>query len=263
MNVGPYETGRVYQGDCLELMKAIPDGAVDAVICDPPYSSGGMFRGDRARDVAAKYGTERQYEDFSGDNKDSRSWKNWCLEWLRLCQKSLTQGGYVLVFTDWRQLPTLTDLFQWSGLVWRGIIAWDKGRSSRAPHKGYFRHQCEYVVWGTRGPTPIAEHDGPFDGCYSIPIIPSEKEHMTAKPEALMSELVRIVPPDSVILDPFAGSGTTGVACARMGREFLGVELDEHWCKVANDRIDGVRSGLTPRDVARGQLSLIDLFDGE
>jgi len=44
-------------------------------------------------------------------------------------------------------------------------VAWDKGRGSRAPHKGYFRHQCEYVVWGTKGAAIQLEHDGPFDGC--------------------------------------------------------------------------------------------------
>lgn len=48
------------------------------------------------------------------------------------------------------QLPSTTDAVQIGELIWRGIIAWDKGRCARAPHKGYFRHQCEYVVWATK-----------------------------------------------------------------------------------------------------------------
>jgi hypothetical protein len=55
-----------------------------------------------------------------------------------------------MCFTDWRQLPMLTDVLQAGGFVWRGVMPWDKTESSRAPHTGYFRHQCEYVVWGPR-----------------------------------------------------------------------------------------------------------------
>ena len=95
--------------------------------------------------------------DFGGDNRDQRSWLAWCAMWLDMCRVTLCEGAYAMVFTDWRQLPALTDAFQAGGLVWRGLIPWDKTEASRAPHKGYFRHQAEYVVWGSNGPLAIAE----------------------------------------------------------------------------------------------------------
>lgn len=114
------------------------------------------------------------------------------------------------MFTDWRQLPAAVDAVQFGDITWRGIIAWDKGGGARAPHKGYFRHQCEYVIWGTAGQCEKAEHAGPFLGCYRFPVLQKDKFHLTGKPTALLEELVQIVPENSLILDPFGGSGTGG-----------------------------------------------------
>lgn len=220
----------LFCGDVLAFLGGLGESSVDALITDPPYSSGGLYRGDRAMSVADKYqtdGTVKTYHAFSGDQKDQRSWTRWCAEWLSASRRVLRAGGYAVVFCDWRQLPALTDAMQWSGLMWRGILSWDKGRGARAPHKGYFKHQCEYLVWGTNGPCPVATHGGPWDGCYSVSVKPAEKKHMAAKPIGLMRELVKIVPAGGLVMDPFMGSGTTGVACALEGREFCGCELDE------------------------------------
>jgi site-specific DNA-methyltransferase (adenine-specific) len=150
----------------------------------------------------------------------------------------LKPGGYFMSFTDWRQLPVMTDAVQMGGVFWRGIIAWDKGRGARAPHKGYFKHQCEYVVWGTRGAIPIAHHDGPFDGCVHCVVRQNDKHHLTGKPTELMRALVRPVIPGGLILDPFAGSGSTGVAALLSGRRFIGIEREEAYVEIARARLD-------------------------
>ncbi|MDX1968758.1 MAG: site-specific DNA-methyltransferase [Planctomycetaceae bacterium] len=137
-------------------------------------------------------------------------------------------------------MPALTDAFQAADLTWRGIIAWDKGGASRAPHKGYVRHQCEYLVWGTRGPCPAATHAGPFPGCYSIPVNRKDKHHLTGKPTALLRELVKLVPPNGKILDPFAGSGTTLVAAHLERRRAVGIEREEPYCRITRQRLETV-----------------------
>ncbi|EMY5694556.1 site-specific DNA-methyltransferase, partial [Escherichia coli] len=134
------------------------------------------------------------------------------------------------------QLPALTDAFQASGFTWRGIIAWNKGRGSRTPHTGYFRHQCEYIVWGSKGHLGKSP-SGPFDGCMTFPVIPSKKMHPTGKPEELMAELVRTANSGGTVLDPFMGSGTTGVAALKAGRRFIGIETSEHYFDVATQRL--------------------------
>lgn len=227
----------LYRGDCLEIMRQIEP--VSAVITDPPYASGGLFRSDRivsATDKYVQHGTKIKRCDFSHEAKDQRSYTSWCAEWLS--RLPLIEGGYACSFIDWRQLPAMSDAFQWSGLIWRGIVSWDKGRGARAPHKGYFKHQTEYIVWGTRGKCKIATHGGPFDGAYRHKVLQSDKHHIVGKPTALMRDLVKIVPNDAVVFDPFAGSGTTGVACLAEGRRFIGVEIDPGHFAAARARIE-------------------------
>lgn len=231
----------LYHADALEALRALPAESVDALITDPPYSSGGMFRSDRNQTPTKKYvqaGVAAERSDFGGDNRDGRSWAYWCNLWLSLCLRIVKPGGYALVFTDWRQLPTTTDVLQAAGFVWRGLIAWDKSECARAPHKGFFRHQCEYVVWGSRGQIPKATHGGPWPGAFRIPVRQRDKHHITGKPTELMRRLVEAVPPGGAVLDPFMGSGTTGVACALEGRRFVGVEQDDHYFAIARKRID-------------------------
>jgi site-specific DNA-methyltransferase (adenine-specific) len=159
-------------------------------------------------------------------------------------------GGYLLMFTDWRQLPMATDVFQASGAVWRGIITWNKGPTARAPHTGYARHQCEYVVWGSVGSLEPADGRGPFPGSYTIPVDPREKEHLAGKPVELMRKLSRMIPPDGVILDPFAGSSSTGVGALLEGRRYLGIEREVAYIEVSRPRLEraaAYRAAQTPR----------------
>ncbi len=230
----------LFRGDTMRLLPDLAPGSFDAIITDPPYCSGGTTAGERRRAPEDKYsqnGELRGRPSFGGDLKDQRSFTWWCMSWLAQCRAALKDGGYCMVFIDWRQLPALTDAFQAADLTWRGIVAWDKGNASRAPHKGYMRHQCEYIVWGTRGPCPAAVHDGPFPGCYQVPVVRSDKFHLTGKPTELLRRLVRIVPPGGRILDPFAGSGTTLIAAAEEGRQAVGFEREQSYCDITVERL--------------------------
>jgi site-specific DNA-methyltransferase (adenine-specific) len=229
-------------GDSLDLLRSIPDASVDAVITDPPYSSGGFTRADRTADTATKYvqtGTALDRPDFSGDSRDQRSWLYWCALWISECHRIVKPSGYFLMFTDWRQLPQASDAIQCGGFVWRGLITWDKSEGARAPHTGYFRHQCEYIVWGTSGVSKAADWGGPWPGCFQIPVLQSDKHHQTGKPTKLMRELVKCCPPGGTILDPFAGSGTTGVAAEAEGRGFIGIEKTAVYHSIAKVRLEG------------------------
>lgn len=228
----------LYRADVFDFLALLQRQGVqaDAVICDPPYSSGGVHVGDRTRPPSIKYVQTRQkkqYPEFGGDAMDQRAWASWCRAWMAESRKVLRPGGYMMVFIDWRQLPLLTDVIQQAGFVWRGIAVWDKGDGARAPHKGYFRHQAEYIVWASNGPCPIAAHDGPYPGVIRATISPAQKRHMTGKPVPLMEQLCRAVAPAGLIVDPFAGSGSTGIAALRMGRHFIGGEKSSEYFEIA------------------------------
>lgn len=149
----------LHHGEALAVLAEIPTASVDAVITDPPYSSGGQVRGDRMGSARSKYvSTSAQHtlETFGGDNRDQRSYQYWCALWLAECLRVTKPGGVLAMFTDWRQLPATTDAVQAGGWVWRGIIPWVK--PDARPQKGRFSASAEYVVWATNGPREINFH---------------------------------------------------------------------------------------------------------
>jgi site-specific DNA-methyltransferase (adenine-specific) len=88
-------------------------------------------------------------------------------------------------------------------------------------------------------------------------ILPSASQHPTQKPVELVRHFLALhTKPGDLVLDPFAGSGTTGVACAEMGRRFLGFEIDPHWAEVANQRIAAAAKGITLQEHREGQETL-------
>jgi site-specific DNA-methyltransferase (adenine-specific) len=229
----------LYLGDCLHVFHDLAT-SVQAVITDPPYSSGGQFRGDRAMGTKAKYmnsdsGNLDRLAEFSGDNRDQRSFHFWSALWSSAAMQVTDSGGIACFFTDWRQLPVSTDYMQAGGWIWRGVVPWAK--PAYRPQMGRFGAQCEYVVWGSNGPMPVERGVGCLPGFFDH-ASPAKREHVTQKPEELMVEICAIVPPGSVILDPFMGSATTGVAAVRTGRRFICVEVTEHHFAISCRRIE-------------------------
>ncbi|AXI83022.1 site-specific DNA-methyltransferase [Xylella taiwanensis] len=239
MSTTPAAAYTLHEGDALRLLCELESASVDAVMTDPPYCSGGMRMADRFKSTGDKYlnsDTQRRFPDFECDFRDHRGFLAWSSQWLSECHRVTRPGGVLLVFIDWRMLPTLTDAVQSAGWVWQGIVVWDKTPACR-PHVGRFRSQAEYVVWASRGHLNTKAHPVILDGVFSVNVTAHEKQHQVGKPLALMEHLLRIVPPGSTVLDPFAGSATTGVAALRTGHRFIGMELSPGYCQVARKRL--------------------------
>lgn len=238
----PYQWIR---SDAFTALPALAPESVDALITDPPYSSGGLHAGDRAKDPVSKYEQSTNLcsrASFSGDSKDQRSWIRWSSEWLRLCYRALKEGSPIAVFSDWRQLPALTDAIQMADFVWRGIAVWDKTEGAR-PQPGRPRNQCEYVVWGSKGRLPLDRRAPILPGVHQEYPRQADKHHLTGKPVQLMSWLCKLAPPGGLILDPFGGSASTGVAALISGYQFFGIERDEHYHQVGAARLAAAAAG--------------------
>jgi site-specific DNA-methyltransferase (adenine-specific) len=230
----------LYHGDCLFVLPELEEASVDAIVTDPPYSSGGAMRSDRMSSTVSKYvssGTKTHRLNFSGDNRDQRAYLAWVSLWMAACLRLAKPGALACVFTDWRQLPITTDAFQSGGWVWRGLAVWDKTLKSR-PAPGVFTSQAEYIVWGTAGtfiPRPLGRQ---IPGVFANPAPPnSAREHITQKPIGVMSWVVDVTASGGTILDPFAGSGSTLVAAKAEGRKAIGIETDERYCEVIANRL--------------------------
>lgn len=232
------------QGDCLELMREIPDGSVDMVLCDPPYSSGGMYRSDRANESSKKYQSTDTVDikpDFAGDNRDQRSFTLWETFWIMAAKRTMKPGAIAVVFTDWRQLAATIDAVQCGGLVYRGVIPWIK--TAARPQKGRFTQNAEYCVWASNGHIP--NEGGNYKGFYICnPPITAKRIHATEKPVELLEHLMQICPDGGAVLDPFMGGGSTGVACVNTGWDFIGIELDPGYFETARKRIEDTQAQI-------------------
>ncbi len=229
----------LHHGDALPVLRHLPAASVDAVVTDPPYCSGAQTMSGRMRPTGEKYmntGVKRVLPDFEGDFRDQRGFLAWASQWLAECHRVTAPGGHLLAFIDWRMLPTMTDAVQVAGWVWQGIVVWDKTNGCR-PQLGRFRSQAEYVVWGSRGPIDTKAHPVVLPGVMPVHPARGGKHHQVGKPEPLMEQLLRIVPPGGTVLDPFMGSATTGVAALRAGLRFVGVEMSDGYFDVAQTRM--------------------------
>ena len=200
-------------GDCLELMKSLETGRVDAVITDPPY---GM------RYSSSMNG---RFGDCSVAGDEDTSIRDMVIEW------AVNRGIRCLVFGNWRiARPKNT----------KAVLIWDKG-----DHVGMgdlsvpWKPNTEeiYVIGngfsGHRGSSVLRVNA-------LSPNFLNQGElrlHPTQKPVTLFERLIAKCPGDTV-LDPFMGSGTTGVACVKLGRSFIGMEIDEDYFKIAKRRIE-------------------------
>ncbi len=249
----PNTTARlIHAWEALDVLRDLPSGSVDAVITDPPYCSGGVHRADKAQSTLRKYVHDDKHRadrpSFGGDQRSERGWDYWSALWLSECLRIAKPGAYCLTFCDWRQITGAAFAMEAGGWIQRGVVGWDKTPAARAPHKSYFKHQLEYVIWGSAGDLPKrtpGKDPGPFPGVYRYPIKQKDKHHQTGKPTPLMVDPCRIVPAGGTILDPFMGSGTTGVAAARVGCHFIGIEREPVYFDVARRRISEEGATLT------------------
>jgi site-specific DNA-methyltransferase (adenine-specific) len=232
----------IFHGDCREIVPTL--GRFDLVLTDPPYSSGGMTRSDRNVATQDKYqltSVARKFTDFSGDNRDQRSFERWCYYWMADCLAQTNSGGAIVSFIDWRNLPTMIDAVQIAGWVYRGIVVWNK--PGARPNLGWFRADCEFAVCGTAGAIDRDHTTGKEIGICNVglfqhsPVQGAARMHMTEKPVKLMLDILRTRNDWQTILDPFAGSGTTGRAAKDLGRKAVLIEREEKYCEIAARRM--------------------------
>lgn len=231
----------LYHADCFDMLHDL--SGIGAVITDPPYSSGGAFRGDRAMSTTSKYvrtSTAAYMPEFGGDNRDQRSFLAWSSLWLNAARRASDPGAVLVSFIDWRNLPVMTDAVQAGGWTWRNIGTWWKPGVRN--QKGRFSASAEYIVYATNGPAPQGVETSPANvlSCKND----RERGHIAQKPENVMLWTLQVVPPSSLVLDPFAGSGSTLVAARRAGHTAIGIEVDERYCEIAAKRLEAMDAPL-------------------
>lgn len=205
-------------GDCLTELRKLPDGRVHAVIGDPPYGISYQSKHSRRFNLLAN---------------DARPF-HW---WLFDAQRILADGGVLLCFCRGDVQDVFKDAITHAGLHVRSQVIWDREYHGAGDCASTFAPQHDVIWFATKG--RFAFPNGRPRSVLRCPkVSPRELVHPTQKPVRLLRPLVeKVTRPNQLVLDPTAGSGSTGVACLQIGRRFIGIELDPDFAKTARCRM--------------------------
>lgn len=223
---------RITQGDADILGPALTPASVDAIITDPPYGTndGRGKRSAKGGDSAADFA-------HAWDTVLPLAWFSWAVNVVR-------PGGAVMVFSDAKRVGEVWEAGEAAGLKGRQLFYWQKSNCPPTPRKN-FASAVEAGVFLVRpGGSNVWNGGGWCRNIIEHKLAHNEQDgqtrhHPTQKPIGVMRWLVELVTnPGDLVLDPFAGSGTTGVACVQTGRRFLGFELDQAFADRAVARLN-------------------------
>ena len=232
---------RLINGDCLVSMESIAYGSVDLLLTDPPYNLG-LFMQERATNL------KRMRENYFGaagwDNLSADDWAESMDDFFGEAARVVRKGGALIVFMAVIKLETLIGLAQKHGFYYKTTGALHKLNPMPRNMNLHFINSTESWVYFVNGAkTGTFNNDGKaLHDFFESSVTPkSEKEfgkHPTQKPVELMDYFVKtLTDPGDVVLDPFMGSGSSGVSAKGLGRQFIGIELDENYFDIARQRM--------------------------
>ena len=228
---------KITLGDSYELIKELPDKSIDCVYTDIPYLyvNGGLGHSEMCERTARK---KQELKDISNGIDYSI-----LDEFKRVLKK-------VNIFI-WCSKMQLLEIMNWGRQYNQDLLVWCKSNPTPQTNNVWLP-DLEYCVHIREKGVPLNDGYDLKSKYYISPANKNDKDlfnHPTIKPLSLVKRhILHATQQNDIILDTFMGSGTTAVACLETNRQFVGFEIDEKWCKIANDRIKGIS--------ASGQMSL-------
>jgi DNA modification methylase len=240
---------KLIHGDCLdEMQKLIDDGLkVDLILTDPPYNVSKLNDNrDRSKmdSPIMRRKKSLNYDFGAWDNMERQEFLDFTREWYELCVELLRDGGTMISFFSKEDVNYLGWMGKEYDMRTRTIFTWHKTNPVPSFRKVNYLSACEYAWIGSKGETAWTFNFGLQKEMHNFFETPNKSaygktKHPTEKPESMMEHLIRIHSNEGdLVFDPFMGSGTTGVACINLNRDFIGIEREDEYYKIASDRID-------------------------
>ena len=224
---------KLINGNCLDTLKNIPNESIDLIVTDPPYpttsrgnagNSGGMLQKD-----INKKGRVFTYNNIN------------CKEYAPEFYRLLKNGSHCYVMTNHINLIDMLNTFTDVGFHFIKSLIWNKGNKIMGQ---YYMSQYEYILFFRKGKGKKINNCGTSDILSISNKKTKDKDgkniHDTEKPIELMEVLVNNSSQENeLVLDPFMGVGSTGIACIKNNRNFIGIEIDENYFTIAKERMGG------------------------
>lgn len=233
------ESATIYHGDCLDILasgviRTYPtpsEGFIQAVIMDPPYASGARTEVSKPASGQMLRG-QRFAKPIENDQMTTQGFVWLMRETARAFMPMLAQGGSVLSFIDWRSWPNLVGALESINLRVNDEIIWDKETIGMGH---LFRKQHEKVLAASKGVATVFDRSiGTVIRCRRQ----ASDDHPSPKPVGVMEDLLKVTTTvGHIVLDPFMGCGPTLVAAKTLGRQAIGIEIEEKYCEIAANRL--------------------------
>jgi DNA modification methylase len=250
---------QIVHGDCIEILNSLPENSVDLIFADPPYNlqlskelyRPNMSKVDAVNDGWDKFSTFKEYDEFT-------------TEWLSASQRVLKETGTLWVIGSYHNIYRVGSILQDLGFWILNDVVWIKNNPMPNFRGVRFTNAHETMIWAQKrqGAKYTFNHksmkalneDLQMRSDWALPLatgkqrirINGTKAHSTQKPEALLYRVILASSrPGDVVLDPFFGSGTTGAVAKKLGRNWIGIERDKKYIRVAQKRIDGAHEADT------------------
>lgn len=252
--IGPFNFNTIVQGDCINLLKKIPDNSIDLIFADPPYNlqlSGDLYRPNQTKvdgvnDKWDKFESKEDYDKF-------------CIQWLGECYRVLKNTGSIWVIGTYHNIFRVGAIMQNLNFWLLNDIIWVKSNPMPNFKGTRFNNAHETLIWATKSQKSsytfhyhsmkVFNEDLQMRSDWLIPICQGDerikvngvKAHSTQKPAELLYRIILSTSNiNDLILDPFSGSGTTAAVAKRLGRRFIVFEREPFYIQIANDRLNKI-----------------------
>jgi DNA modification methylase len=250
------ETNTIICGDCVEELKKLPDGSADMVFADPPYNmqlKTALYRPNNTKvdgvdDHWDKFSSFREYDDF-------------CVGWLTECRRILKDTGSIWVIGSYHNIFRVGNIMLNLGFWILNDVTWYKTNPMPNFLGTRFTNATETLLWCSKSGTEknytfnyktMKKYNGGKQmtsvwqialctGAERIKGTDGKKAHSTQKPEELLKRIIlSSTNKNDIVLDPFFGTGTTGAAAKKLGRQYIGIEREPEYIDIARKRINSI-----------------------
>ncbi|MDY0410631.1 DNA-methyltransferase [Virgibacillus soli] len=234
----------LHNQDCIEVMTSIEENSVDLILTDPPYNLGNFMRD---RDTNLKKMRDNFFGSAGWDDLSFEEWEESMDRFFEESVRVLKHGGSMIVFMAIIKVESIIKIAERYGLYYKTTGIWHKLNPMPRNMNLHFVNSTETWIYFTyKKKTGTFNNDGKMIHDFIETAVASNGErrfgkHPTQKPVKLMEFFVNVLSNENdTILDPFMGSGSTGVAAIKNDRNFIGVELNEKYYNIARQRIEEV-----------------------
>jgi len=247
---------QILDGDCIEVMQSLPEGSVDLIFADPPYNL--QLRGDLHRPDNSKVdAVDDAWDQFSS----FAAYDRFTQDWLKAARRLLKPNGAIWVIGSYHNIFRVGAAMQNEGFWILNDVVWRKSNPMPNFRGMRLTNAHETLIWASK--QEASKYTFNYEALKALNegvqmrsdwVLPlctgherlkdekGDKAHPTQKPESLLHRaLLGTTNPGDVVLDPFFGTGTTGAVAKMLGRDFIGIEREEAYRKIAEKRLSKVR----------------------